>query len=36
MSSLLIRSRGRAVAFALDDVLEVVRTVAMAEPSTTR
>src|SRR4051794_21885750 len=36
MSSLLVRSRGRAVAFALDDVLEVVRTVAMAEPSTTR
>lgn len=31
-----MRSRGRAVAFALDDVLEVVRTVAMAEPSTTR
>jgi len=36
MTSLLVRSQGRAVAFALDDVLEVVRTVAMAEPSTTR
>lgn len=36
MSSLLLRSRERAVAFALDEVLEVVRTVAMAEPSTTR
>jgi chemotaxis signal transduction protein len=36
MSSLLLRSRGRIVAFALEDVLEVVRTVAMVEPSTTR
>lgn len=36
MTSLLVRSQGRAVAFALDDVLEVVRTVAMAEPSATR
>ena len=36
MSSLLVRSRGRAVAFALEDVLEVVRTGAMVEPSATR
>src|SRR5262245_37034869 len=31
MSFLLVRSCGRAVAIALGDVLEVVRTVAMAE-----
>jgi len=36
MSWLLVRARDRAVAFALDDVLEVVRTVAMVEPSLSR
>jgi chemotaxis signal transduction protein len=36
MSWLLVRARDRAVGFALDDVLEVVRTVAMAEPSLSR
>jgi hypothetical protein len=36
MSWLLVRARDRAVGFALDDVLEVVRTVAMAAPSLAR
>jgi CheW-like protein len=36
MSFLLVRSCGRAVAIALGDVLEVVRTVAMAEPDGVR
>jgi len=36
MSFVLVRARGRALAFALDDVLEVVRTVAVREPVLSR